>query len=87
MLKLRTVYPYGLNEKVYPIWKDDKSVKGFKSDDDIVEKLFSSLPSLFQRNQTCRHDNRQGISASNYKQFIIYLNNYLKDDLPNDSTT
>ena len=87
MLKLRTVYPYGLNEKVYPICKDDKSVKEFKSDDDIVEKFFPSLPRLFQKNQTCRHDNRQRISASNYKQFVIYLNNYLKDDLPNNSTT
>ena len=38
-------------------------MKGFKSDNDIVEKLFPSLPRLFQRNQTCKRDNRQGISV------------------------
>ena len=32
MLKLRTEYPYGLNEKV-DICEDDKNVKSFKSDD------------------------------------------------------
>ena len=31
MLKLRTVYPYGLNEKV-DICDDDKNVKRFKSE-------------------------------------------------------
>ena len=82
MLKLRTVYSYGLNEKV-DICEDDKNVKRFKSDDGIVGKLFPSLPKLFQRHQTCRHVNRKGISILNYKQFIINLNNYLKDDLPN----
>ena len=48
ILKLRTVYPYGLNKKV-DICEDDKNVKRFKSDDDILEKLFPSLPRLFQR--------------------------------------
>ena len=82
IVKLRTVYPYGLNEKV-DICEDDKNVKRFKSDDGIVGKLFPSLPRLFQRDQTWRHVNRKGTSIINYKQFIINLNNYLKDDLPN----
>ena len=43
LLKLRTVYPYGLNEKV-DICEVDKNVKGIKSDDGIVGKLFTSLP-------------------------------------------
>ena len=82
MLKLRTVYSYGLNEKV-DICENDKNVKRFKSDDGIVGDLFPSLPRVFQRDQTCRHNNRKGISVLNYKQFIINLNNYLKNDLSN----
>ena len=46
MLKLRTVYPYRLNEKV-DICEDDKNVKRFESDDSIVGKLFPTLPRLF----------------------------------------
>ena len=82
MLKLRTVYPYGLNEKV-GICEDDKNLKRFKSDDGVVGKLFPSLPRLFQMGQPCRHVNRKGISILIYKQFVINLNNYLKDDLYN----
>ena len=81
-LKLRTVYPYGLNEKV-DIYDDDNNVKKFKSDDGIAGKLFPSLPRLFQMDQTCRNLNRKGINILNYKQFITSINNYLKDDLPN----
>ena len=51
MLKLRTVYPYGLNEKV-DTCEDDRNVKRFKSDDGIVGKLLPNLPRLFQRDQT-----------------------------------
>ena len=58
MLKVRSEYPYGLNEKV-DICEDDKNLKRLKSDDCIVGKLFPSLPRLFQRDQTCRHDNRK----------------------------
>ena len=82
MLKLRTVCPYGLNEKL-DVCEDHKNVKRFKSDGGIVGKLFPSLPTLFQREQTWRHVNRKGTSTVNYKQFIINLNIYLKDDLPN----
>ena len=82
MLKLRTVYPNGLNEKV-DICEDDKNVKRFKSDDGIVGKLFPSLHRLFERDQICRHVNGKGINILNYKQFITNLNNYLKNHLPN----
>ena len=54
----------------------------FKSDDGIVGKLFPSPPRLFQRSQTCKHVNRNGINILNNKHFITNLNNYLKDDLP-----
>ena len=81
MLKLRTLYPYGLNEKM-DIFEDCKNVKRFKSDDGIV-MMDPSLPRLFQRDQACRHVNRKGINILNYKQFITNLNNYLNDDLPN----
>ena len=55
ILKLRTVYPYGVNEKV-DICKNDKNVK-----ESFVGKFFPSLPRLFQRNQIFSHDNRKGI--------------------------
>ena len=66
MLKLRTMYLYSLNETL-DIYEDDQNVKRFKSDDGIIGKLFLSLPRLrlFQRDQTCRHDNMKGISISN----------------------
>ena len=64
MLKLRTVYPYELNEKV-GVCEDDKNEKRFKSDDGMVGKLFPSLPRLFQRDQAWRHVNRKGISTLN----------------------
>ena len=82
MLKLRTVYPYGLNEKVN-ICEDDNNVKKFKSDYGIAGKLFPRLPRLFQMDQTWRHVSRRGMSILNYKQLTDNLNNYLKDDLPN----
>ena len=69
MLNLRTVYPYGLTEKV-DICEDDKNVKRFKSDVGIVGKLFHSLPRLFKRDQTWRHVNNKGTSIINYKQFM-----------------
>ena len=77
ILKLRTVYPYGLNEKV-DICEDDKNVKRFKSDDGIVGKLIPRLPTLFPKDQTYRHVNRKGVNVLNYKQFITNLNHYLK---------
>ena len=46
--KLRTVYPYGLNEKV-DICEDDKIVKRFKSDDGIVGSYFLGHRRYFQR--------------------------------------
>ena len=54
MLKLRTMYLYSLNETL-DIYEDDQNVNCL------------SLPRLrlFQRDQTCRHDNMKGISISN----------------------
>ena len=66
MLKLSTVYPHGLNEKV-DICEDDKKEMKFKSDDGIVRKLFPSLPRLCQIDQTCIRNNRKGICILNYK--------------------
>ena len=68
ILKLRTVYPYDLNEKV-EICEDDKNVMRYESDDVIAGKLFPSLPRLFQRDQTCRHVNRKLRNILIYKQF------------------
>ena len=63
-LKLRTLYSYGLHEKV-DICENDKSMKMFKSDDDIIRKLFPSLVRLFQRDQICGHGNRKEITILN----------------------
>ena len=41
VIKLRTVYPYGLNEKA-DVCEDDKNMKRFQSDDGIIGKLFPS---------------------------------------------
>ena len=82
MLKLRTLCPYGLNEKV-DICEDNKNVKRFQSDDGMVGRFFPRLPRLFQRYRIYRHVNRKEINILNYKEFITNLNNYLKDDLPN----
>ena len=46
--KLRTVYPYGLNEKV-DICEDDKIVKRLKSNDGIVGSYFLGHLHYFQR--------------------------------------
>ena len=54
MLKLRTAYSCGLNEKV-DVCEDDKNVKRLKSDNGTVGKLLSSLPRLFQRDQQERN--------------------------------
>ena len=48
----------------------------------VLGKLCPNLPRLFQRNQTWSQVNRKETSIINYKQFIINLNNYLRDDLP-----
>ena len=48
----------------------------------VLRKLCPNLPRLFQRNQTWSQVNRKETSIINYKQFIINLNNYLRDDLP-----
>ena len=45
--------------------------------------LVPILARLFQREQTRRHNNRKGISILNYQEFLINLNNYLKDYLIN----
>ena len=86
ILTLKTVYPYGLNEKV-DIFEDHKNVKRLKSDPRIVGKLFPSLHRLFQRDQTCRHDSKKGISISHYKHCVINVNNYLKYDYLMHSAT
>ena len=51
MLKLRIMYPIGLNEKV-DISEDDENMSKFKSDDGIVGKLFPVLSRLFQRDRS-----------------------------------
>ena len=47
----------------------------------LQESYFLAFPDYFTG---IKHVNRKEISILNYEQFIINLNNYLKDDLPNE---
>ena len=69
MLKLRTLYPYGLNEKL-DIYEDDKNLKRFKSNV-IVGKLFPSLPRLFQSNQACFCHTKVKPFTFTYSAFLL----------------
>lgn len=62
-----------INESV-GICGDYKNAKRFKSDDDIIGKLFPSLPKLFQQDQTCRRGSMKGLPFLNYKQIKICPN-------------
>ena len=45
MLKLKTLYPYGLNDKI----EDKDQWKSGKEYEDLIEKAFPSLQSRIQR--------------------------------------
>jgi len=68
MLKLRTVYPYGLNDRVGDEWKKDDT-------HDTVAKRFPRLERKHARNS--RGKNRYGNSNMNPKSFLIKLKNTL----------
>ena len=57
MLKLRTLYPYGLNDKI----EDKDEWKLGKEYEDLIEKAFPSLPSRIQRDRNARHKNTKGL--------------------------
>ena len=61
-------------------------MKRSKSDDGVVGVLFPSLPRLFQTDQPCRHVTRKGISILIHTEFIINLNNYLKENVMHSTT-
>ena len=84
MLKLRTVYPYGLNDKV-DIYNENNQCTRFDNDDDLVGRLFPSLPRQFQRDQTYRHANRDGQPQFSYETFIRNLHQHILTDLRNAS--
>ena len=88
MLKLRTVYPYGLNDRV-DIYSENNSTHKAKSKfgEDLVGKLFPSIPRLFDRNSESRHYNRRGLNNINYSLFVKQLEFWIKNDLPNTSIT
>ena len=69
MLKLRTVYPYDLNEKL-DIYEDDKNLKRFKNNV-IVGKLFPSLRRLFQSNQACFCHTKVKPFTFTYSAFLL----------------
>ena len=71
---MRTVYPFGLNERV-----DLSTDKGpldsleFKNEEDMISRHFPSLPRQFIRNIDNRHTNRRGLIEINYNDFLNSL--------------
>ena len=84
MFRLRTVYPYGLNDKV-DIYNEDNHCSRFDNDDDLVGRLFPSLPRYYHRDLRYRHTNRTGQVHFNYETFIDKLHHFITTDLPNAS--
>ena len=84
ILKLRTVYPFGLNERV-DLNTDNESLDNleFKNGEDMISKHFPSLPRLFVRNENNRHVNRRGVIDFDYDAFLNSLNFWITSDLPN----
>ena len=73
MLKLRTVFPYGLNDRVDSINGDDAFSKAkSKYGEDLVATLFHSLLMKFDRNFNNSY-NRYNKAQLNYKLFIQQL--------------
>ena len=81
MLKLGTVYSYGLNDSTE---NKDKCQSG-KECEDLTGKVFPSLPRIMQRDNNARHQNRKGQIYFNQNLFINQLEHQLNHDLPNAS--
>ena len=84
MRKLRTVYPYGLNDRV-DMYNDDNQAFRLNNDDDLVGKVFPSLPRQYQRDPRYRHNNRNGLQNINYETFVREIHQHVTTDLPNAS--
>ena len=86
ILKLRTVYPYGLNDRVDMFSHDNYASKiNCKIGEDMVGKLFPKLPRNFNRNSQQRHRNRKHNNNVNYDIFIKQLEYWVNNDLANAS--
>ena len=84
ILKLRTVYPFGLNERVdLSIENESFDSWEFKNGEDMISRHFPSLPRQFVRNIGARHANRRGINDFDYNAFLNNLEIWLTSDLPN----
>ena len=84
ILKLRTLYPFGLNERV-DLNTDNESLENveFKNRDDMISSHFPSLPRQFVRNENNRHVNRRRVDDMDYNAFLNSLDNCITSDLPN----
>ena len=84
MLKLRTVHPFGLNERVDLDTENESfdSVE-LKNEEDMISRHFKSLPRQFVRNEDNRHLNRRGIDNIDYNAFLNNMDIWLTSDLPN----
>ena len=68
MLKLRTIFPYGLNDRVGDEYKSDESTY-------VVGRRFPPLKRQFHR--VSRGINRKGSNSFSYTDFFCKLNEYL----------
>ena len=75
--KLRTIYPYGLNEKASEKVTDSNTVEP------AIGKLFPPLPRDGVRGTRCRENRNSKISAYSTKDFFEKLENLLLSDLVN----
>ena len=69
MLKLRTVYPYGLNERVDYVENVLSNSEIIVNSNKIVGKLFPSINKKFNTYNTARHSNVKKHSKLNFELF------------------
>ena len=82
MLKLRTVFPYGLNDRVDIADDNNKFSKASaKLGEDLIAKIFPKVPRKFNRNPNNRHKKHN--RNINFDIFIKQLEYWIKNDLPN----
>ena len=78
MMKLRTVYPYGLNEKT----GEENNFGQTERNYDIVGKNFPKLPRLSERTCESRH-RKNNFSSFDCKQFLENFSNQLNNSIRN----
>ena len=79
MLAMRTIFPYGLNEKI----GESGNLQKLQEEDGMVGKKFPKLPRANIRSDIKRDNNKIDYSSFDRKQFLDTLVEKLKHDLKN----